>query len=315
LGEMMGQSLARRIIASDALAHVLGEFGDLLIAEAVTVGTPLVGKTLHQSKLRESVGVSVVGIWERGRFEVPTPNARISAETILVLAGSREQLEKYNELFCIYHVSDAPVLILGGGRVARAIGKELIKREIDYRIVEKLPERVRDPKKYVVGEASDIEVLKKAGIMEAPTVIITPHDDDTNLYLAIYCRKLRPDIQIICRATLESNISTMHRAGADFVMSYASMGANAIFNLLQRSDVLMVAEGLNVFEVDVPTSLSGKTIADSSIREETGCSVVAFKENGTLHINPHPKEMLPTEGKIILIGSVIAENQFFKRYK
>ena len=35
-------------------------------------------------------------------------------------------------------------------------------------------------------------------------------------------------------------------------MSYASMGANAIFNLLRRADVLMLAEGLTVFRVKVP---------------------------------------------------------------
>ena len=91
--------------------------------------------------------------------------------------------------------------------------------------------------------------------MQSPSVVITPHDDDLNIYLTILCRKLRPDVQIISRATLDRNVSSLHRAGADIVASYASMGANAIFNLLQRSDVLMVAEGLSVFKVKMPASL------------------------------------------------------------
>ncbi|NIP80294.1 MAG: potassium channel protein, partial [Gemmatimonadetes bacterium] len=72
-------------------------------------------------------------------------------------------------------------------------------------------------------------------------------DDATNIYLTIYCRRLRPDVQIVSRATLERNVTTLHRAGADFVMSYSSMGANAILNVLQSGDVVMVAEGLEVF--------------------------------------------------------------------
>lgn len=168
------------------------------------------------------------------------------------------------------------MVILGGGRVGRAAGRTLEAQGIDYLIVEQLPERVPNTGKYVLGNAAEFEILSQAGIMEAPTVIITTHDDETNIYLTIYCRRLRPDIEIIGRATLERNVATLHRAGADFVMSYASMGANAIFNLLERSDILMVDEGLDVFKVKIPVSLVGKSLANSSIRRETGCTVIAL---------------------------------------
>ena len=94
----------------------------------------------------------------------------------------------------------------------------------------------------------------RAGIKKAPSIIITTHDDPTNIYLTIYCRRLSPDIQIICRANLERNISKLHTAGADLVMSYASMAANTILNLLKPGELLMLAEGLNIFRVVVPSS-------------------------------------------------------------
>src|SRR5690606_37373781 len=98
---------------------------------------------------------------------------------------------------------DAPILIIGGGRVGKATGKALAARGLDYRIVERIPERIRDPEKYILGDAAELEVLEKAGIREAPTILITTHDDDMNIYLTIYCRRLRPDAQIISRAGLE----------------------------------------------------------------------------------------------------------------
>src|SRR5690606_2180064 len=47
LAEMLGQSLAWRIIGRDAKTHVIGQFGKLLIAEASAANTPLVGRTLQ----------------------------------------------------------------------------------------------------------------------------------------------------------------------------------------------------------------------------------------------------------------------------
>ncbi len=314
LEEMIGQSFARRTVGGDAMSHVIGQFDDLLIAEATAHRTPLVGKTLLETRLREKVGVTVVGVWERGRFEPARSETEIRDNTVLVLAGSKQTLFRYDELFCIYNVSNAPVVILGGGRVGRATARALARREVDYRIVELLPERVRDPEKYVLGSAADLAVLEKAGIRETSSVIITPHDDDLNVYLTIYCRQLRPDIQILSRATHERNVATLHRAGADSVLSYASMGAGAVMNLLQRNRILMVAEGLDLFEVRVPAALAGRSIAESGIRERTGCSVVAVRTERGIEVVPNPFAVLPADADIVLIGTAEAEECFLEIY-
>ena len=314
LAAMMGKSLARRVIGQDTKTHVIGQFDGLLIAEAGVTGTPLVGRRLREIGLRDHVNVSVAGVWERGRFEAATAETMINPSTVLVLAGTRSQLDDYDGLFCIYRSIDHPVIILGGGRVGTSTAGGLASQGVDYRIVEKAADRMTANEKWVLGDAADLETLKQAGIMESPSVVITTHDDDVNVYLTLYCRRLREDIQIISRSTLERNIDTLHRAGADFVISEASMGANAIFNLLQRSDVLLLAEGLDVFKVPVPASLAGKTLADCSLRKETGCSVIAIESGDGTQVNPHPGTTLPPDGEIILIGSVESERRFLNRY-
>ncbi len=314
LEEMIGQSFARRTLGGDAMSHVIGQFDELLIAEATAHRTPLVGKTLRENRLREKVGVTVVGLWERGHFEPAQPESVIQENSVLVLAGSREHLFRYDELFCIYNVSGAPVVILGGGRVGRATARALERREMEYRIVEVQPELVEDSEKWVLGSAADLEVLEKAGIRETSTVIITPNDDDLNVYLTIYCRQLRPEIQILARATNERNVATLHRAGADSVLSYASMGASTVINLLKRNRILTVAEGLDLFSLAVPEALAGRTIAESSIREDTGCSVVAIRTGGATQVVPGPDERLPADGEIVLIGTAEAEKIFLGRH-
>jgi Trk K+ transport system NAD-binding subunit len=312
LGEMMGEAIVRKVFGGGPPAHVVGQFKDLLIAEATVRGTSLVGKTLSESKLRSEAGVTVLGVWERGEFTCAGPDTLVKAETVLVLSGSAGQLALYNEHFRQEQPPSAPVLIIGGGRVGRAAGRDLLARGLDYRMVELLPERVRVPERTVVGDAADLAVLEAGGIRTTACVLVTTHDDDTNIYLTLYCRRLRSDVQIISRARLERNVDTLYRAGADFVLSYASMGSSTIMNYLDASSILMVAEGLDVFEVRTPPAMEGKTIAEAGIREQTGCLVVAIEDNGATVVNPSPHTVLRPRAELILIGTDEAEARFLK---
>ena len=101
---------------------------------------------MRDSNLREDVGITVLGTWERGAFEPAAPDTRLEAGTILVLAGSAQQVDDYNQRFCPRQPSREPVVIIGGGRVGRAAGEALASRGMDYRIVETQPQRIRDPR-------------------------------------------------------------------------------------------------------------------------------------------------------------------------
>ena len=314
LSDMLGRSLARRTIGGDRRVNAIGKFDDLVIAEAPVMGTPLVGKTLRESRMREITGVTAVGIWERGTFSIPGPDTVMSLTTVLVLAGSEEQMLKYEERMCTSRISSDPVIIIGAGRVGRSVASSLEERGIEHVMVDKDPLAAATGKNFVEGNAADIAILMKAGIEKAPAAILTTHDDATNIYLTKYCRSLRPNMQIISRAEADRNVSTLHRAGADFVMSNASLGANTIYNYLESSNIVMLAEGLDIFRMKVPPGLEGKTLAGSNIRQATGCTVVALKNDGTMAINPDPNLPLDRENELILIGNAEAEKRFIKRY-
>ncbi|MGI9241484.1 MAG: potassium channel family protein, partial [Verrucomicrobiales bacterium] len=99
LEKMMGIALARRVIGNDAAAHVIGELDGLMIAEANPAKTPLIGKTIADSKVREGSGVTIVGLWVRGTFQPADPSSEIVHHSVLVLAGTKAQIERYNEIF------------------------------------------------------------------------------------------------------------------------------------------------------------------------------------------------------------------------
>lgn len=315
LHKQLGQALARRALGPDSLVHKIGQFDGLVVAEAIIAGTTLSGTLLKTSGIRKKSGLNVVGLWEQGVFKQPGPDSELNAGTVLVLVGSEDQMKRFNQAYMPKGLDKSHVMIVGGGRVGKAADLALQKRGIPSVVVERNPEICKLLPRAFCGNAAELETLEGAGIDHTSSVMVTTSDDDTNIYLTLYFRRLRPDVQIISRATNERNVQTLHRAGANLVMSYASMGANAVFNLLQRSDILMVGEGLDIFRVKLPAQLAGTKLIDSGIRARTGCSVVAICQNGSTEINPSPNQPLKSDCELILLGEIEAEKKFMKLFQ
>lgn len=317
LADRLGDALARRVCSAHSICHVIGSFDDLLIAEATASQSPWVGMSLKDAEIRRRTGASVVGIWEQGSYKLPTPETVLGERTILLLAGSRDQLDLYDSSLSAYSADgDNPLLIVGGGRVGRAVSRALDRVGTPWRMVEISPDRVRpDDERYYLGSGADRELIERAGILTTPSVLVTTHDDDLNVFLVLYYRKLRPDVQILSRASRDRNVETMHRAGADFVLSYSSMGATAIFDHLDRTETLAIADGLILFRIKTPASLVGQSLAEARVRPRTGATVVALEVDGKRSVNPDPQQPLEPGSQLILIGSDESETNFLDTFR
>ncbi|HUV18638.1 MAG TPA: NAD-binding protein, partial [Ilumatobacteraceae bacterium] len=314
LGEILGAAMAARTFGLSGDSHVIGEFAGLQIAEASPMGTDLLGRTLAEAQLRKRLGVSIIGVWRRGAFAIATAETVLTESSMLILAGTADQLAAYDECYSRQSTAPTRAVIIGGGRVGRAVGTAFADKGVEYVIVEQLAERQREEANYVIGDAADRSVLEAAGIDEAGAVLITTHDDNVNVYLTRYCRGLRPDARIVSRSKLDRNVSTLYRAGADAVLSYAGTGSAAIWNHLRGDETVLVAQGLNVFRTPIPRELAGRTLAEAHVLRRTSCNVVAVERNGVLEGNPDPHVPLPTAGDLVLVGTDVAEARFSEEF-
>ena len=155
--KMLGHALGTRTLGLGRPVNFVSSFDRLHIAEISAVQTSLGGKTLKDIGMREQTGVTVVGLWEKGKFQVPRPETVISSTTLLLLAGTAEQLVRFEDFYATgkeMHGTDDPVLILGGGRVGLAVAETLEEHHISYRIVEKRPNLTAGKgKMFIEGDA------------------------------------------------------------------------------------------------------------------------------------------------------------------
>lgn len=314
----LGEQLANRVNTQHAESHAIGQYEDLLIAELPIYNTPFVSQRIREMDLRQRFGVSIVGIWERGRLQPIAGNEILTQESILVVIGHREQLQNIDELFHDYNVNPHPVLLIGAGRVGLAAAKSLHKNGVLVNVVDKDPEVCKKVSpfcnKVFLGDASDYQLLKRAGILEAPSVLLSTHDDTMNIYLASYCRQLNNDVRIVSRISEARNVDIIQKAGANFVLSYSTLGSEAVLSISKGQELTVLGEGFTLFIIPIPKSLEGKTLAASNIGAKTGLSVIAIKENSEVMTLLSSQTILPHGAEIVMLGNIEMKHKFNKIY-
>jgi Trk K+ transport system NAD-binding subunit len=323
LREILGGYLAVRATTLGAMSHVVDSMGELLFAEIPAHGTMLSGLTLAEAGVREKTGVSVIGLWERGSFALPTPDTHIDEGTVMLLAGSAEHLETLEHLVGGSSSEDL-VLILGFGTVGRSAAGFLGREGVPYVVVDQeaavlsqgIPE-IQRARRVVEGDASLRAVLEEADVEHARGLIITTNDDGANVFLTLACRHLNQHIRIVARANREENVSELYAAGADFVVSHASVGASILSSVIEGRKTIFLTEGVHIFLRTVPDRLADRTLGRARIRTLTGATVIAYRPRGSDEpdLNVGPDTVLEPGATLVLVGSPESEGLFSERFR
>ncbi len=206
--------------------------------------------------------------------------------------------------------------------------KPVVVIEKEEKIIENLNHL---PDFYIIGDATKDEILEKAGVRNAETLITTIHDDATNLFVVLSAKQLNPKIRIISLATDENAEKKLYLAGADHVIMPYKIGGEYIASLITTPEVVNFLRILsvenpeheNIIEkIDVgqlPGQYENKTIADLNLRRITGATIIGFiTPEGKYIINPSPDTILLPGSSIIVLGQPLQIeklNEIFKIQK
>jgi Trk K+ transport system NAD-binding subunit len=312
---LLGESLASKVTTS--LTADLGESidigDDFGIAELpIRRGSRLVGKTLAESGIREQSGVNVIGAWFRGEFETPpAPDATLTDETVLLVAGREEQLEALKRLTLseVRRFSRGETIVIGYGEVGSRICAALDEAGLPYTVVDRTGMAEVD----VVGDATEPKTLQEAGIEDARSVILAMPDDTTTEFAALVIQDISPETEIIARVEEVESVRKMYRAGADYVLSLATISGRMIAStILEDEDVLSLDRQVEVVRTVAP-ELVGRTIGGADVRSRTSCTVVGIERNGTVITDVGPEFSVEESDELIVAGTDEGIKQFTRQ--
>ena len=308
LKALLGEKLANRVSIGKNRTNVIRSFDNWQVVEFTVRDTILAGKTLAESNLRNDLGINIVGIWERGILQAAKPDSKLTDSSIPVGIGTAKQVNRLNKLINNEGKTGVEsVLIIGGGKVGRAAGRALKKKHLNVLMIEaneKLKREIEDiPDRLTIGDAADLYVLEQGGLKESSLVILSTNQDAVNIYLSIYCRRLNPNLLIVSRITHDRNLEAIHRAGANFLLSYAPIGAELVMSILLGREPIILGGRVEFFQLKLPKSLSGKTLAECEIGMLTGATVLGVVTAEETVIKFPPEYRFPKNCDVELLAT------------
>jgi len=206
------------------------------------------------------------------------------------------------------------VIVAGWGRVGRAIAAT-IGGQLPIVVIDRDPGRVGEVDGLrVEGDATDDDVLRRAGIERARALVAALNTDADNLYVTLSARRLRHDLFIVARARVEAAEAKLEQAGANRVVNPQAIGGARMAALVSQPhvadflDVVMHDGGLEfrLEEVEVATGspVAGRTLRDAHLRDATGALVLAMRQtDGGFRTNPPPDAVIEPGEVLIAIGT------------
>lgn len=212
-------------------------------------------------------------------------------------------------------------IVCGAGTTGIHVIEELIHSKLSFAVVDSDEQRLleladrfgADKFLYVVGDATDDEVLVAAGVERASTVIAALHEDKDNLFVTITASALNPRARIVAKAVEVSARAKLLRAGARGVVSPTMIGGMRLASEAIRPTVvefldLMLRDpkkNLRIEEFTIPESstLVGAALKDTNIRQATRAMVLAIRSpEGSYEYNPEPGYVIRAGGTLIVLA-------------
>ena len=210
-------------------------------------------------------------------------------------------------------------ILIGYGDVGRSIAAVLEKAHVYYVVIDMNELKLKDKGfEYVVGSGTDEEILRRAGLTNASTIIIALNNDDDIIFSTLIARNVNPQSIILARAKSTKSIDKIYRAGADYVASLSIVAGQMLAHIAlgHEEDSILMLEGLEIGKHQITTGslLTGKSIAQASIRSKIGCTIIGIEENGKTNTDIDPTIIMKEGMTIAIIGNSEQISKFKEEY-
>ena len=292
--------------------------------------------TIEGWSLFDSLYMTLITLSTVGYSEIHTlsNNGRIFT-MLLIIAGVGQMAyflsltfrliidTQYNQIFrrkkMKRHISKLKnhTIICGHGKMGKLIAKQLKDNNKDFVVIDNdmtQKEELEDSGiLFIIGNASNDDILIEAGILQAESLITTVTTDAENVFITLSANSINKKIRIISRVFDDMAVPKLIKAGASKIISpytHASLKiAQSIINpAVDEFLEVISSEGKTQYQlaevnVDQKMYCAGKRLKDIKLKEK-GMLIVGIKrKDGTRIFAPHKDIVIELDDQLILIGT------------
>jgi len=206
-------------------------------------------------------------------------------------------------------------IVCGLGSVGFHIANELhgTKRpyvivDVNKKNVERNLESLRDPV-FIEGDATDSEILVKAGVEKAAGLFAATGDDNQNMVVTLTAKQLNPRLKVVARCNDMRNTEKMRKAGADAVVSPTTIGGLRMASEMVRPTVVSFLDimlrdkerNLRVEELPVPKRLVGQPISALNLKRFPHALLLAVKTKDDWVYNPAESYVIDQNNTLVFM--------------
>jgi len=241
--------------------------------------------------------------------------------TQYVVSGEINKYIKTRRIMSSIDKLSGHVIVCGYGRNGHQAAQILQYHNQPYVVIEQRQELIdkviaEKPRLlYLIGDGTDDDILKRAGIERARALITALPTDADNVFIVLSARSMNPNIQIISRASHASSYPKLIKAGANHVIMPDRIGGTHMATLVSKPDVVEFIDFLSSEEGEsihiesvaydqLPLEIRDKTLQDIMAWKKTGVSCIGIKTaEGKFVISPPENTMITSGMKVLVLGN------------
>ena len=211
------------------------------------------------------------------------------------------------------------ILLIGLGRFGKHIALKLNALNHQVMAIDHSEERVNALLPFVtnaqIGDSTNEEFLAALGVGNYDACIVAIGDNFQNSLETTYLLKELGARKIIARASKEMQEKFLLRNGADEVV-YPEKQLAAWTAIRCSSEHILEYIELDdeyaIFEVEIPSDWSGKSILELDIRKKHGINILGVRTNGKLNMNITPNTVFGHGTSVLVLGQEKAVHKCFR---
>ena len=210
------------------------------------------------------------------------------------------------------------IAVIGLGRFGMSLARSLTENKCQVVAVDSDMERVKKAQVFVAQaaqlDARDEDSLKAVGVTEMDAIVVAIGADIESSMLATMTLKDMGVSRVIVKASSELHGRFLKKIGADQVVFPEGDSGRRLGIFLAKPGIIEqidLGEEYGIFEIKVPDSWAGKTIAGLEIRVKYGITILAIRssdpdeEKGfSMIISPLATQKLKAEDIVTVLGHV-----------